>query len=438
MIAAFNSVYTALQGFFSRSFWFATFLPVALFAVLHAAVASVALPSGRDPVKLFGIPLSIDAGGSSAQLVTAAPFIIVALVIIGYALTPLMPLFRGLLDGSLLPSGIHDWLRNARQAEATRKLGIINAARDDLGQLLRMHQAIYSEKGDVRVAYAKAIDLKGALDEPLIAKAEEKLTALRAATVANGPMSTAAADAQQAVLAVLEVNNPDANKLKEKRGVNLSDADRKLVTRTNDVGDQLEELLGAAYDSSVYRFQFAKSRCRISAALAQPRATAIGDARFVVERYAWDVYQVDFDFLWPRLLVAMKAEKAEEPTLMAIDNARCQVDFAVLSLALALTIPLVWLPVLLLRGQSPWLFLAIGAATPLLLGFFYRLTFEAQLAFGELVKTSIDKSRFLVLKMLRQPEPLTRSDERALWVRVAGAETDGRLVNLIYTPPKPP
>ena len=103
-----------------------------------------------------------------------------------------------------------------------------------------------------------------------------------------------------------------------------------------------------------------------------------------------------------------------------------------LGLVLAASIPAVWLPTLLAHEGPAWLFLVIGAATPLVLSFFYNLAFEGQLALGDVVKTAIDKSRFLVLKMLRLPEPATRSEERALWRQIANAEDDGRTTDLIY------
>ena len=167
-------------------------------------------------------------------------------------------------------------------------------------------------------------------------------------------------------------------------------------------------------------------------ALRSPRATSIGDARLAVERYANDVYKVDFEFLWPRMLAAMKAENKDDTMLEAIETARTKVDFAVLSLVLMTTVPMAWLPAILFHGEPAWLFFVIGVATPLVLQFFYELVYEGQLALGDVVKTAIDRSRFLVLRMLHQPEPLSRSEERALWARIAAAEGDGRTADLVY------
>jgi hypothetical protein len=434
VIGAFNSVYTALQGFFSRSFWFATFLPVALFAALHLVIAVLSL----GPIKLFGISLSLQNELPAAQLVSAGPAIIIILVVIGYALLPLMPRFRGLLDGSLLPPEVHDWLREARRAEANDTLDLISTTRADQSALKSLIADLDKTDGKLRAADKEARKLSSAPVVNVVESAERELKALKDAISAKAPMAAAADRAQSTVIAMLAVNNPDLTELVRRRAPALvTPQDAVLVSRTNHVSDRFEALLSEANREVAYRYGIVKTRIRVAGALENPRATSIGDARFVVERYAQDVYQVDFNFLWPRLLVAMKAEKADDPVLDAIENARATVDFAVLSLVLAASIPVLWLPVLLSRGGPAWLFLVIGAATPLVLRFFYELVFEGQLAFGDVVKTAIDKSRFLVLKMLRLAEPVSRSEERSLWTRIAQAEEDGRRADLLYTPAKP-
>jgi hypothetical protein len=424
VIGAFNSVYDALKGFFSRGFWFATFLPVALFAALHLLVAALTLRS----ITVFGISLNLDKENPLAQLATAGPTIVVILVIVGYALQPLMPRLRGLLDGSLLPAGLHDWLRRERLVEANAMRLRIAAARTDLIKLESLSDNAHEENGKLRTAYRAAELLPGASDGAVIARADQALKALQQAIFRKEAMATAAENAHTAVLAALAVNNPKQDALPPAATAD----DKTRSARTNAAAEQFEGLLVDMANEALYRYQIIQTRIRVAGALENPRATLIGDARLVVESYARGVYQVDFDFLWPRLLVAMKADKADDPVLEAIETARAQVDFAVLSLILAASIPAVWLPTLLAHEGPAWLFLVIGAATPLVLSFFYNLAFEGQLALGDVVKTAIDKSRFLVLKMLRLPEPATRSEERALWRQIANAEDDGRTTDLIY------
>jgi hypothetical protein len=138
------------------------------------------------------------------------------------------------------------------------------------------------------------------------------------------------------------------------------------------------------------------------------------------------------------MVAAMKAAKADDPDLEAIDNARSAIDFATLSLFLTASVPLLWLPVIMVTRNHAWLFLAIGFSTPPVLMFFHNLAFEAQLALSEVAKVNIDRSRLLVVQTFRQPEPRSRSEERLLWQRIAAAEEDPRRAELLYVmPPKP-
>ena len=258
--------------------------------------------------------------------------------------------------------------------------------------------------------------------------------------IARGVMGPAATTARTTVLGALAKNNRESANLARLRMVDsvtpVTPEEGALCTRTSEAADQFEALLSTARQEAEYRYQIVQARVRVAAALENPRATLIGDARYVVESYAQEVYLTDFNFLWPRLLVAIRAEKADDPVLTAIENARAQSDFAVLSLVLAASVPAVWLPALLAYGVQAWLFFAIGAATPLALRFFYELVFENQLAFGDVVKSTIDRSRLSVLKMLNLPQPTSRSEERALWERIRLAEADGRTADLVYLPAK--
>jgi hypothetical protein len=428
LIGAFNSVYTTLKGFLSQEFWFSTFLPVALFAGVHAILANVVF--GR--VNILGFELKLDE--SASESATQTTLIIIALVVIAYALMPLLPLFRGLLDGSFLPSFVHDALRDRRLSAARDARADLDAARNEAGAIDHVWEDAHADAGALRTRYTAALMLGTATDDARVKAAESSLATLNKALLTPGSLKQAVFDAERDVLAALAVNNPSRRDLiKTRRPNTVPTTELRTADATNDIADRYEELLGEARREARYRYQILRTRNRVVTAIDIPRATLVGDARMVVERYPFDVYKVDFEFLWPRLLVAMKARKADDPMLEQIEMARAKVDFAVLSLVLASTIPLVWLPVILQRAGSPWLFLGIGVATPLVLAFFYRLVFESQLAVGDMVKPVIDDSRFLVLKMLRQAEPASRSEECQLWRRIALAEADVRRAELFYT-----
>jgi hypothetical protein len=99
-----NKVITVFQGFFSRAFWFGSFLPVAVVAAIHLVIAWLQYP------KL--VPLN-EWSTATFESLTLFPAVFAGLVVLAYALTPLIPLLRGVLDGSLLPEWTHDWLRRA-------------------------------------------------------------------------------------------------------------------------------------------------------------------------------------------------------------------------------------------------------------------------------------------------------------------------------------
>src|ERR1700676_3166454 len=95
---------SAFQGFFSRAFWFGSFLPSALFAFVHLGIATLA----------FGdVPFAEWLKADPAKL-TLLPALFAALVVLGYVLSPMVSLFRDLLDASRLPQFVYDDLLASR------------------------------------------------------------------------------------------------------------------------------------------------------------------------------------------------------------------------------------------------------------------------------------------------------------------------------------
>jgi len=139
-----------------------------------------------------------------------------------------------------------------------------------------------------------------------------------------------------------------------------------------------------------------------------------------------------FDYIWPRLQLVLPDKSPLGDQLIA---AKAQIDFAIVSLVLILTVPAVWLLWLAFTARAPWLFLAVGSITPLLVSFFYRAAVEAQFGFGEVVKSAIDRYRFDLLKTLRQPAPATLSAEQHLWQQLRNLERPGNSSDFSYTHP---
>jgi hypothetical protein len=420
MIVAFNSVYTALQSFLARSFWFANFLPVALFAVLHAIIALFVI----GPINLWGSSLSFDA----INLAAAGPAVILAVVAIAYLLAPLIPVVRGVLDGSQLPAMVHDYLRGSRLADAYEIKNAIYACEVDYGELRVMDGEAHANRGAVAIAFNAATMLRlSAPSEAALRTARQELDGLNRALFVSGLLLGRVKSAEAAILSLLRANSPHPEK--------VPPADRERAIQTNQACESFKDLLSKAATEAEYRLEIIQKRNRVLGALDNPMATMIGDARSVTQGYSLKTYGVDFDFLWPRLLAAIKAVNLKDPILDAIESSSAAVDFAVMSLMLAASL-LLWLIVILCQGGPVWAFLVLGAAIPFVFGFFHTLVFEGQLAFGEVIKTAIDQHRFLVLNMLRQPEPKSRSEELRLWARIRATEQNGRTSDVVYVPTK--
>jgi hypothetical protein len=167
------------------------------------------------------------------------------------------------------------------------------------------------------------------------------------------------------------------------------------------------------------RFSILNARLRFHFNVAATQATRFGDARMIVDQYCRLVYGVDLDYIWPRLQLLLE-DSAQAKTLEA---AQAQNEFAVLALALSVSVPLVWLPLIGLYGASFALLAAIAVAAPISWMFFYQLVVESQAAFGSVVRALVDRRHLDLLVAMNQERPQTIAEERDLWGRLqSGAE----------------
>jgi hypothetical protein len=424
MIGAFNTVYSALQGFLSRDFWATMFVPVALFAALHTLVA--------EQLGLIALTWNDVVSPDAGTFAKSLTLIMLGLVLVGYLLQPLLPLFRGLADGSLLPGPLQSWLLNSRRSTLTPEQDRLRVAQSQEAGLTRCFNDIGSDDGPVHHAYVHAGQLAPALARPALAdEARAMIDALTRLLATGRPPAVAQMNqASDAVLRMLAANNPTLRPAAHA----VPDADQSLSIRTDQIANDLLDLAQRAANEAKAARERIEARMRLSNAIEQPRPTALGDARFVAERYPQDVYAVRFDFLWPRLVLALRNDAKDDACLAAIDQGRARCDFAILSCVLSLSLPVVWLPYLLTRpGHGP-LFLIIDGAAPLIAGFFYRLAVETQLGLADAVKATIDRHRIRVLKSFGQPPPASRGEEQLVWQRIAAAEDNSDLAFLAYAP----
>jgi hypothetical protein len=167
------------------------------------------------------------------------------------------------------------------------------------------------------------------------------------------------------------------------------------------------------------------------------QATRLGDARYARDSYVRDTYGASFDYLWPKVRMAVGDGEADDAKAVArsVADAASLVDFAALLLVLALTIPAVWLPVIIVNDKPVFAFLAIGVGAPIALAMFYELLIRAEMAFGIVVQNIVDRYHLAIFPMLSLPVPATLSAERDLWSRVEQASWSSAGVDLVYKLP---
>jgi hypothetical protein len=515
------------KGLLNRSFWFGLFLPVAIVAFLHAILLATVFPDLLSLDSVFDVTAS-EAAGKFGML-------LILLVVAAYAVAPFINLFVEILDGSVLPERLHNFLRRRRIHGWKDTRAKFETAKNDLAAAealerkwkpclqekaaARLNEAISDPKAIIDADNAiaacetgrwsritddlKAIEIAAeavaaALDRNTttkntahsfagewaarLAQVRSRLEAHDPPSVGAGTGTAAAAvppgasglpwwllelsphgpgggtpagaasspaeppapvvnlpaiEAAELALDALDGTSASAAALAAARTA-VEEAER-TNTLTPDAAEAFAERLDRAH-IKVYGLLTARTaesrHCRDALRrrggqfnLHNLEATRLGDARRTLERYSSEAYGADLDWLWPRLEHSMPADAAATARLEA---SKAQLDFTVLLIALIQTVPLAWLPILLLSGGSRDLVVLIAWTWPLASAGLYEAVVRAQIAFGSVVETTIDRHRFALLDSLHQPRPETLAAERELWRRLGRITTRGHGVNLVY------
>lgn len=390
----------AFQGFFSRAFWLGSFIPVAVIATVHLVLA----------IHVFPGLTTIDLLAPTGKGATYFTLLFAALVVIAYAVSPLVPLMRGILDGSLLPTWLHNALRREHVVRALRVRDQIGAAASKYAD----YQWLREERSArLKAARQQGIILATVSNQPAIAKAtSETKRFARRISAGRVPDVAVARSACDALEDALRLNS---------------------AALSSELDPMHRRLLRSLGDAEVYAEHLALTltgRSAGIAALNNPQATRMADARLATEQYCYEAYGVEFGYLWPRLQLVLPDQGS---LVDRLGFAKAQLDFALLSLILVLTVALVWMPILAWCDATPFVFLSLSALVPLALTFLYELAVETQVAFGAIVKAVIDRYRFDVLKTVeRLPLPATLVTERELWTALQNATRHGIATNLTY------
>ena len=198
--------------------------------------------------------------------------------------------------------------------------------------------------------------------------------------------------------------------------------------------------LGGLLDEAIrlLREREAAAQQHLDAAIAErerrfPRAkilpTRLANVRAAAESYSSDAYAIEFEYLWPRLVVAVQKD---DKIAGALDIAKANVDFALLMVMLSFVFTVAWLSILAFFGSSPILVIFLGFLGPSLVALFCLVVEESERRLGELVRAVADLYRFDLLRALHVALPTSFSSERKLWERIQQTNTSLGVTDVDY------
>ncbi len=424
---SFSALLDTFKGFFSRAFWFASFLPVAIVCAIHAILYAT----------FFKVDMARWITGNLGKDSVTTLAMVAGLTVLAYAISPLTPVFAGLFDGSLLPQWLHDWLRRGRAASWRKANETYRTAAQNAERAMDLSEAMIPRLQDARAAGRTAAPGVAATVEAAIAAAEAAArnvdeiatAAWNRSDTPGRPIDLPALEQASILLETALAFNP-ANVVAAAGGKSgaqrLADC-QLLVTR----------LLREARNEHRHSFEAIVHRLPV----LDPQdwqATRLGDARYARERYTRDAYRAPFAYIWPRVRMVMETidDNDAKGLPRQVSDAAVQLDFSILLLSLSITIPGIWPFVLVGLGLSVTGFVLIASISPIVIGLLYELVVRNDIAFGKVLQTAIDRHRLGVFPMLKLAAPATLSAERDLWTRLAKVEVIDSGVDFVYVYPK--
>ena len=398
-----GSLLDRLQGFFSKSFILAGFLPLAAVLILNGLLLQWVFPQTRSLVRTL---LQPEEGSVLPNWV----LLIILTYVLGMVLASLNPGLRHLLEGAYLPPALQDWKRRQFYAELKHK----QAERLKINrELFQLRKARLPKGGWVDDLSKARIIGQNFPQTPLNPELKEMYARLRAKQLRWEPVSF--------------------DELKE-LFVPLQSELQTHPARPTEELDQMQVGFADLLDYACGKAEIEQSRVDAVIRLRYPRqvgglqCTELANLVEIQREYGLDRFGLDSELFWLRMLKLAQADKDFYPLL---DDAKTQLDFAVaVTVLLGLTV-LIWLPLSLLFATSVWPYLLVtGLCLPAVV-IFYRIVIQAYITYAEIMRAALDLYRFDVLKALHIPLPKDLAEEQDTWRKLARLAAGGG-VELTY------
>jgi len=418
----FGTVLDKIGGLLSRSFVLANFFPFVIFTAASVAVAWIGLPDARSTLTAI---LELDAGKQA--LVFAA--VLITIAVVAYVVSPLTVVVRRILEGDLFVPG---WLRTLMEAEQKEIADRLKNQRDQANAKDDEASDIYKQRLRDLMEARRAGDRLNALGPQALVQigTAEQLLEQAQRRLAHDD-DTAIEDLQRSIEATLTAlrNNstvlPDTA-FREERGLahRLGACQAQATSLLRQLADDARQALIGSQDA--LRGRFARKGIW---------PTRIANIRAAAESYGLDAYGIEFDFLWPRLKLAVQKD---EKISTLIEIAKTQVDFSLLMVLLCGLFTAGWIIALVWLGGSPLVVIVLGVSGQWMIFFFLRVVEESVKQLGELLSAAVDFYRFKLMREMDIDLPGSLAAERALWQRLQQSSTTALgTIDIAYRHNKP-
>lgn len=403
MGGAFGQIVGTIDSWLGRSFLLARFFPWLLFALANLGVAALEFPG----VRVWA--LAAFRAESLTERALDAALLLSAVAVVAYTLSPATQAVTRLLEGEGLPRWIVEplLLFQSRERERLFERGEV------FFQRRTALRAAMSVEGRLGRARAGGVALAAITDVAAIDAASAAVERLQARRYLHRHIDAGDLGRTVELVAVALARNCAELVMLQPPA---SAEDYEQAARLHRLSKLLLDVI-APYAKHVAEGQEGRAldaRQNLYG-IAELAPTRLGNDVAALRSYCSTRYGFDFDFLWPRLQLALRDQKLAD----ALRTSQIQVDFSILCLTLSTLFVVGWFVVLALWGQSLATLLVVAGVGPPLIGVWLWMVHESYAAYAEVARSTVDLARFDLLSALRRDLPATLDEERVTWDAVA-------------------
>jgi hypothetical protein len=393
---------------FSKTFLIASFLPVLAFTFMNGFLAYLFFDAWRE-----WCDQNLIHSSGAGQLAFLTSVLVIALVLISYLVSSISNFLRQIMEGNWFDWLVHIFAPAQEKRLANLEQKIIDAVKtqDELSDdLQRLASSILNEKSQ---KYKKSELYVG--DEQL----ERSIDRLQRMRSQNQLLDIKSLDhALTRFSQLIAIYN-----------INASASAKRPLFRCH---TQLHDLMNFGMEQAT--LEYVRLTNILNSSFGTYLApTRMGNIANSIQAYTERRYRCNLNSIVSNLLWCIQ-QNSQGNT--ALQDAKTQLDFLILSSYLTGLWTLIWLCVLGVFHSSVW-FIAIALGGPVITYCWYLAASEQYRAFNDVLSTSLDIYRFDLLKALRMPIPVDVQEERLIWGQLDKlADTEGgERINFRYENP---